>query len=413
MALLTTGTESTTQIWDILHDFFKEGVFDQFHTFQFLRDKVKTNHVDGREYKIKVKLGMNRAGGFKAERAAIGSAKGRLFDEMTMAVKLFYVPFDITGPEIYLGKGKDKFIDVVSDAVEDSTESARQQTDVVGWGNGSGRIAQVNGDPTYDGTNLWTSFAVDNCSLQHFFMYQDVNFGDDTTDYEIKKIDYVNSTIYVGGNASSVAVDDAWIYRDGAYDSGLYTEPLGLSAHISDSNPPSGAYQDMDRTAAGFDWLIPHVEDNAGAALTTTILTTFFDDLTMLSGGLHPDLIITEPGVRTSFVLLLQSMHQNVEPVVSKTGFAEKLKFVYGGKNMELQVTHLCPNGKLWAVNTDFLSWDEARPLGWDQEFGNNKLIAKSGYDIFEGRLISYYNISNTFPRAHGLLDDIKRNDIT
>ena len=47
MALLTTGTENITQIWEILHDFYLDEVVKHFPRYVHLLDRIKRSPLMG------------------------------------------------------------------------------------------------------------------------------------------------------------------------------------------------------------------------------------------------------------------------------------------------------------------------------------------------------------------------------
>jgi len=405
------ATETISQIYDILNDDIVNEVFNQFFHEALLLPYIKKKTTKGRQILLKHRLAGNHGSGFRSERATLPTAKARYFEETSLSTKYWYAAVSITGQEIYETEGKGAMIDVVMDALEDTYNNGLLDLNRVLWGDGSGRIAQVNGTPVYDGST-YTTITFDNGSPFHFFERMDVTFGTSSTAYEIVEVDIENKTIKVEGDLSTTVLDNDWIYKSGAYAASLDTEAMGLKGHISASNPPSGTYQGKDRTATGWTWLQAYEKDMAGAAISSLALTQFIDQIRS-RGGVYPTHLFTEMGVRNSYVLLLQSENQPVEKIVDETGFTDKLKFIYAGRPLTLEVLPDAPEGSIYAFNADNILLYESKPLGWDTTEGNPKLARSSTTDVFEGRISWYFNTAGYKPKTTGVMSDIKRNSIT
>jgi len=413
MTVLSTGIEQMSQIWDIVHDGIVPGLFEEYKTNTFLWGKLKAVHCDGRETKIDHELGINRNGGFVAERGTMPIAKGRLFKRSTLDLKSFYVKMEFTGQELHMTKGKEARLDVIAHGTKTTYKAAQQLMDSVLWGNGSGRVVQIAGAPTYAGDPGWTYMTIDTGTLFHLRMYQDVHFGTDGDLYEIVKIDHVNNVLYVAGNASAVATNDVWVYRALANASTNTTEPIGLESHLDDSNPPSGEYQGLDRDLAGYDWLNCTVDDLSGAAFSELLIEQFIDKIMAAGGEEVPNLFIIPPPIKNSYKLLLRANNQGIETIPSKLGFGSAIKYVYGGKELEWQVTNHCPAQTLLAVNTNNIKRYVNRELEWRKDYNNQQLRASNTQDLFSGELVSYFTTGCTYNANQGKMENIKENSIT
>lgn len=412
MTLLTTGTESLTQIYEFVHDFYFPKFMKMYPNYAYLHDKLKTKKVDGRRYVIKYEIGGNVTARNASERGALPTAKGRLAKEGTGSCKYTYGPIDLTGPELWLTKGSQQVpIDVIGNALTGCMKNFLWTCNVQTMGDGSGRICQVNGNSSYDATTGLTTITVDNGSLLHLARYQSVSGTDDGTDYEIKSIDRINNTFTVGGDATTDFVNDDYVMASDTYAATLDSCITGLRAHVSDSNPPSGTYQGLSRSTTGYEFLSAYVKDGASAAITELSIIQFLDEVQLRCGEM-PNLGMVAPGVRNSIVLLMNSLHRTMDPVVGTVGF-EKLAYTFNGKPFEFQVVQDLRAGDFYALNTDYMYIAEGRPTGWMTDEGNPKLKLKSGYDIFEGTIARYWDIVCDNPYANGYFKSIKENSIS
>jgi hypothetical protein len=410
--MATVGTESITQVWDIIKDDFRDGVIEQIPREVVLFDKIKFENTDGREMVLKTELGGNLGIGFVAERGTLPIARGGLFDEWKVRPKYMYGRMELTGPQIHQCAGKAAaFIDLVAHKMENTKRNFVRVANRVMWGDASGRLAQIAGTPTYSSPQ--TTCVIDNGNTYDFLEHGWVTFGTDTTLYEIDEVDHANSTIYIIGDATSVAVNDAYVYHGGSYDSGLGFEPMGLKGHISASNPPQGSYQTLDRTGTGMGWTQAYVKNMASAAFTTSDIREFLWTIRGKTAGELPNIFLTEEGVFNSYLLLLEAKGQQMQPVVSNQGYAESVYITQAGKKLELMNTLNCPQGSIYAVNDKYMFGIESRKLDYDKTFRSQVFMPRENSDMFEGRIAWYWNVGVDWPKAHGVMTNIKRNDIT
>ena len=410
----TVDVEKISQIWEGMHDQYIKGVQRAFYTDVWLYNKIFGKaKTDGRQYIILYQIGGNIGGEFVAERATLPLSRGRKFLRGSDATRYGYFPLDLTGPELYQAAGEGQFMNVVGHAYSDMEKNGKWFLETVLWGDGSGRIAQVNGTPTISGGD--TVITVDQRPVFHVKEYQPVNYGTDSTEYEVLSVDVVNGTFTLDGDVRTEFADNVWVYRNGAYQSDLYSEPLGLLAHVNSSNPPytSSTYQGLNRSTAGHEFLQAYMKNQSSAAMTMLSFKQYIDTIGQKCGGEVPTNLVTEPGVYNSYYLLLMSLHQNINAVVDKAGLTAALQFVYNGKGIPLEVTNFCPSGYMYALNSKYFDIRESRPLGWDQTLGNPKMQRSQTQDVFIGRMCWYFNTTCTNNQAQGVWYAIKRNDIT
>lgn len=409
--MATVGTDSITQLWDIIHDDFRDGIIEQLPREVLLFDKLKKEKTDGREMIIKTELGGNYGVGVAAERAALPTARGALFDEWKVRTKYMYGRMELTGPEIHQANTGEKFIDLVAHRSENLKKNFVRVANRMMWGDASGRIAQVNGSPTY--SSPLTTVIFDNGPSWNLFEHGWYTFGIDTTQYEIDSITHADVTAYFRTDATGVAVEDAYIYQGGSYHGDFDREPMGLKGHVSASNPPQGTYQTLDRSESGFQWTQSYVKNMSSAAFDTSDIRQFLYTIRGRTGGPLPNVLLTEDGVFESYLLLLEAKGQNMAPVVSEQGYASSVYIVQAGKKLELMNTLNCPSGYLYAINTDHLFVVESRGLDFDKTYRPQIFMPREDYDIYEGRIAWYWNTASDQPQAHGVMSNIKVNDIT
>ena len=176
---------------------------------------------------------------------------------------------------------------------------------------------------------------------------------------------------------------------------------------------PLADYQGFDRVAAGFEFTQGYWNDNSGSdrVLSALLMTQHFQKIKRRSGTM-PNLVLTEEGVLNSFILLLDSMKQPIDPMPSETGTKAVYKFVFMGKPIELETYLHCDPGYMYTLNTDFLEIRQARPFTWDTA-GGGKMTKSENVDTQWGRMKWYFQLICTNNKAQGAIIDIKRNSVT
>jgi hypothetical protein len=408
--------ESLSQVSPALLDFIVQGCESMIVRETTGLDRIKRTKKDifGRNILIKYRLKGNAGAGSAVERGTLPRAKARVFEEGLQTLRYSYIPVELTGQEIRVPHGKKgAILDIVTDAMEDATLNGMHKFDNDFWGDGSGRYAQVAGSPSYDSGTGLTSVTFDHGVKEWFLEGQDVSFGTYTTLWEIFSIDESSNILYITGDCTGQAANDVYIYNGGDYSASYNVVPWGVQIHCGEDNGVHSLYQNLDRTAAGYSWLQAYVNDNNGSdrAISSILLTQHFQKVKR-RGGKIPTWLLTEDGVLNSYVLLLESLHQQVAVMPNETGTKEMYSFVFAGKKMTLETSMKCPLGKIFCLDETVLELREAYPLQWDTE-GGGKLMKERNEDVFWGRMVWYYNYICTNNKKLSLIADLIRNSLT
>jgi hypothetical protein len=388
------------------------------------RLKRSSDDVVGRRILFKYKLWGNARAHFAKERGALNKAGSRGFDEGEQTMRYFYAPVELTGPEIEACKGKGAIIDLVADAIEDTAELAMHKSNVVAWGDGSGKIAQITNTvaPTYSGVTGLTAIYFDHGVPAHFLDHQTVQFISNATpplismlEWEVNSVDGDNSILYILGDCTGdpYCSNDCWIVNYGDADASYGMVAWGLAIHANTVNTPHALYQGIDRTLAGNEWAQGIVNDNSGTdrALTIDLMTQHFQNARRKANGTPLNTILTEDGVLNSFVMLLAANKVGIEPMPTEDGTAPKYKFVFQGQKIEIESHATAPLGSMWCFNDKMIVIGEMLPFGWDMN-GGGKLKVDAQIDVMWGRMKWYYNYYVKKPRTMTVIKDIKRNSI-
>ena len=410
------GTATTGYIWPIIHDYILPGCQEEFYNQTFLLDQIKSSSkdVNGRQILIKHKLWRNRNAGSFTERGLLSQAKSRGFKESSEKLKFFSVQVDFSGQELALCKGKAQHIDLIADGFEDAMKGGLEEMNFIMWNNGTARRCQCNVDSTYAAGTGLTTVTFDGGSPLWMFARMDVTFGTDTTAYEVISVADDGLSFTVQGDATAVALDDAYVYRNGGYIATLDKDPNGLSLHCNTVNQGvSGLYQGLDRTAAGNEWLKAYVNGAYGdATLMTELLLMKHIRTHKAKTGEYPDFIVCDPPTFSSYVLLLKSGSVGTDYVVDEAGFKKDVKFIYAGQQMTLRVADDCWAQSMYFLTRKALEIREGKKFGWDM-MGGGKLKVDKDTDTYWGRMLWYLNLICLDPKKLSVLAGVKPDAIT
>ena len=405
------GTSTTGYLWPIINDFIIPGCQDQFYNETFLLDQLKTSSkdVNGRQILLYHKLQRNRSAGSYKERGTLPQAKTRVFKESSAGLRYISVPVDFSGQELRQTKNKGAKIDLIADGFDDAMKGALDEVNFIMWNDGSGRRCQTNGAITYAAGTGLSTVTFDHGCPNWIFPGMDVQFGalelSVAVPFEVVSVP-TSTTFTVKGDASAYATD-TYVYRYGGYTANYDLDPWGLKIHVNEDNGVHSAYQGLDRTAAGYEWLKSYYNDNFGGGryLSSILLIQHIRTHKALTGE-YPDFIVTDPGSFGAFVLMLESKGSGTDYVVSKTGFSKDVKFVYAGQEMTMRVADDCWPGHMYFLTKKSLEIREAFKLQWDME-GGGKLVRDKNTDTYWGRMLWYMNMVCLNNRANSVLLDI------
>ena len=408
-------TETLSQVNDALYDFIIPGLESVILNQSIVLDKLKktSKDVSGRTIKFKYRLGGNAKAGWATERGTLPTAGARQFDEATATLRYFYMPVDISGQELAMPKSGG-VIDLAADALEDTVLMGVHKMDNALLGDGSGRICQLTDLATYSGATEVTTCLFDNGKGEQLLVGQNVRFDTDGTDYEVASVDAYNSTFTVSGDATTDATDEAWVYNGADYVSGFAKVLTGLEMHAAISNNGvHSAYQSFDRTAAGTDFTKPYVNSNSGTdrALTSLLIRRHLQRI-KARGKMFPNFHLTNEDVLNSYILLLESQAQKIDPMPDETGYKEKYKFVYAGKKAVIEISNKVKAGWWYTLNTNTIEIREMKKMGWDTTGSGGPWEKKFSTDAVWGRVKWYLNMICRNNTQQGVIQDILENSI-
>jgi len=414
--------EKISYIQDVFMDIYDKQLVDLLLRSTNVLSLLPHKDFTGKSHVYTVRRRGNFGSGFRKERITLPEAQAREYKQSSLSTYYFYQALDLTLPEIRESKGPGALIDVLGDAVDDAHDNALHNGNRVSIGDGSARMGTISSIDSSDGT--YTTLTVADFPIEIFQIGMVLTAGTGSTGYRVEGVDNSTAQIKVTNDSTGADAsgDGQWtgtnnIYWYGGYDAGFDTEPPGLMAVISDSNPPSGTFQGKDRTATGNEWLKAYVQGTAGdnTLLSYLVMKQFLDNLRAHSGKkTKVNSLLAETGVYNSWMLVLENKGITTQPVVSEGGFASDLSFVFGGKRYVFREIDEMLDGELYALDTQGgIEIRESFPLQWETYGSGGKFVRSVTEDIITARMAWYFTIGSKDPRRNGVFKGIKRNAIS
>lgn len=407
--------ETLTRLWSGMKNDLVKAFGDQTYQETFLWKHFPKEVTGGRQVELRFRTARNYVSGARKGQEQLPVGGTRKAVETTMPIKWNYFPLQLDGIQVRLArKDKDALVNLFGDSFEDRLITSKFDLERQAWNAEDGRIAQINGAPTVGTPSGHTTIVLNNCVIDHFKVGMYLEFvssgGTDRGSANVVTVDEDNLTIIVDSATLTGLADDDYVYNDGVYISDYDKEILGLLAHVSATNPTGGTYQGKDRTAAGYEFLKANVLANSGTPriITRKLMRDALRAARRKGGKITK--VFCSPGVRESFIQLLETLNTPNNTIVDSTGSSGTLKFHWDGGALELEDSIMCPANKLFFLDMSTFKIKENTPIGWDPLLPT-RLSGVKDYDHIWGRMIHGGELTCNSPHKNVLLDDITEDD--
>jgi hypothetical protein len=388
-------------------DYVLNQIVDTVNRSTALLSKIKSEKTTaGRKFIFPVQFGTSQGVGARAENKTLPDYGFGEYEQATGNVKYLYSTLMITGQSIAATKGsKAAFADVLKQALKDARDGLKLDVQRQVWSDGTGIIAKVSGahaatttltvdDPF--GLSYAAADALTSDQKTRLFKRNMNLFIDSATDQQTQ-VTAINSNGTVTVGSAITASDGDAIYRgDSAADSTLSSkdnEIEGILAMVT----ASGTYLGIDRTGKP-EWQGNVIQLNDSLSEEAMRIVA---DTVSINGTGEPNLLITDFKTRRRYEALLQSQKRFTNPMVLEGGF-KALEF----DGMPLVVDKDAPPQRLWALNTEDITWMVMQEFDWMDRDGA-VLTRVSGKDAYEATLFGYKNLACKRPANQAVLYDI------
>jgi hypothetical protein len=395
---------------DVLKYDYLPTIRKQINGSTVLLSRLEKNEEDigGKNAVVALHVGRNSGIGATGDGGALPTAGRQQYDNALYKVKYNYGRMQLTGPTIAAAR-KDKYAFVratdseLKGTVEDMKDDVNRQL----FGDGTGTLALVNGDPGTASTTL----TVDNPGTMYFSKGMIIDIVDpaSTTAGDARG---TATGLTVSAKASATTLTMSAILGDAVADNdvvcrkGNYlNEMMGIKGIISDSDPRSAVSAldvgGINRATAGNEFWKANVVGNSGTARKLTLdLMQYAWDMGEEEGG-EVTLILTSRTQRRKYLALVKADGRFVNTMKLDGGF-DALE--YNGK--PLVVEKYCPPDLMYFMDESTMAFYRMSDFEWMQSDG--AILSRiSGYDAYEAVLYIYATLGCGAPNKNTVLKDL------
>jgi len=353
------------------------------------------------------------------------TAKQGTYDEFRLYMKRgMYAQLQFDGLAVACSKGKGAVIELVKSEVQAIMIYIANKMNRQFWGDGSGRLAQLDAANSNDTT----------LSIDHPFFGQDSNEYTDARTYlddgmsvdvydtsgnlEVEDVTLSSSVDDADGTATLTmaenvtASDDSWIFDHDTYAASHAAGtgvPMGLKAIVDTADPYIGisqvSFQSVDRDV--YTWAQAYTQNQSSAAITSVAMLKAIQNVEKYG---RVKVIITNDVIwRALYSIIEADKTMPNEPAfwAGTTGIT-----FYGGRAGKIPVIYDtdCPDNRMYFLDTDYLQVYAPTKNGmqWLPGDSGSILTRVQGKDETTASLVFYYNFGTVKPKALGVLYGIK-----
>jgi hypothetical protein len=237
-----------------------------------------------------------------------------------------------------------------------------------------------------------------------------VNVGTETTILEITAVNYTTRQVSLVGTSatlaaavSGAAATSAKIYMQGSKDNDI-TSLLKTCTDTSNSS-----LYGLSQTTIGARWVSAQL-DAASAGIQGDLVNQIVTDVEFNTGE-SPDLIVTSyKQVRKLKNVMGDKLRNCVvsprDPIFKKAGISHAaLEFNSDAGPIPIVADRMCPDGHLFALNTNYIEFHMAEKPKWFDEDGSVMMRSASA-DSYESRY-GFYGELFVHPHAQGVITSL------
>jgi len=362
----------------------------------------------GRKQIMALKTDRNQGIGARAEGGTLPTAQTADYLQFEVMAKYVYGRFAVTGVAKAIGQGLGSLVNAMQEAMTDMVESFRVNLNRILWGDGTGKLAQVNGDVssdttvTVDGVTGYGQNAVGTRFLAKGMIIDTAGGASNNLDSE--SIASVDSTTQITMSQNVTVDDNAWIYLEDSKDK----EPMGLLGIVDDGTIVS-TFQNLSRST--YEQVQALVLGNSGTGrdLTESLLAQAVMQPYERAGA-RIDLLLMHPSMWRTYAESLISadrsflVRPNETPVYS--GGYNPAQASYMGVPIKLDLD--CPIHRVFALDTSVITYYYAGDgiVSWMDDDG--RILSRvADKDAVEGVIRTYGNLVCRNPMKQCRIDDL------
>ncbi|MBC7238517.1 MAG: phage major capsid protein [Chloroflexi bacterium] len=374
--------------------------------------------VVGKMAIVPINYAHNQGVGAQSE-TGVPTAGEEAYKESQVAMKYIRGRISVSSPVIEASKNDaGAFVRAVDSEMRGLEASLRDDMNRQVFGDGTGKLAQVNGAVTWSsGTATVTVDNPGTLYLKPGMLIDIYSSYPDTKSHSGVKVESVNSatsfTISAGEGSAANIADNAWITRKGAVTTtGVQYEIMGLKGLIDDGTYVA-TLQNIARSTASY-WKA-NVLANGGTnrALTLELMQQAQDEAEVQGAGLT-SLIVSNFAVRRKYINLLAADKRFVQPFYIEGGWPGLRPKEEGRRQYQAVefngipyvADRYCPGNTMFFVDESTIKVYRLKDFDWMDEDGSI-LHLKSGSAEYEAVLELFANLGIDAPLKNSVIRDI------
>lgn len=426
----------------LLKEFYIPGIRDQLYNKSPLRKKLKRGNAadyNGKYWVYALHTGRNTGTGYIAERGRLPDPGTQEHKQTKYSERQNYGRIKISGPSMVAHKNdRGSFARILDIEMNGLTRDIAFRDNAVLFGNGSGRLAQVNGAPAgatvtldnpggFFNTGLGTQYLEQGMRVASFTVATEtagvfgaptfVDMGGGNRAGTISSINYATGTITLATPPATLA-DNCFLYTvsdvDTATPAGSTSRghhPNGLAAIIDNEDPvfQDGAANNWPEGLGGVDsdtvptWRA-NVFDNGGTAIPfAQDMFQQMIDITEQAGDGAIDDFWTTYGVRRQYLNSLVPNKRFAGGNVGADGHLGPL--TYDGH--AIMVDKMCTRGRIYGLDYNHIQYCTVQDYDWIDNDGA-VLSRLQDEHAFQATLWSSWQLCTDMRNAHSLFTDIQ-----
>lgn len=431
MSVFDIPTSTTNKIFN---EYIKPGLNTEFVSNTILYDRFKTApETCLGEYGV-LKL---QTAGSKSARPSSSSeypeATQGTYDEFLFYMKrAMYASLQFDGLAIACGKGAGAVKDIVKAETEGQALYIASRLNRQFWGDGSGRLAQLDAGSTASTTVNIDSplFGKDSSSytVAHQYLEEGMSvdiYNNTATTLEAEDVaistltDDADGTSTIVMGSAVTASDDSWIFQHDTY---ATTEaagtgvPMGLHGIITTANPYVGvtatsAFQNIDRSSNTFAQA-QSFQMGASATVATQKRILEVIHKAERKGGTIDVIITTHPVYLALFDIL--AADRTLPGAKALWGGTSGIDFI-GGRKKTIPIIwdDDCPDNNMYFLDSSKIIVSAPTKSGMEwQRYAGAILYEVQGKDEMAAHMKWYYNVSSRLMQCQAVLTNVKHDSV-
>ena len=425
MAVDNVTPLDTTTFSDILKLFYLGPIRDNLNskTIALKRFTRKTIGGSGLSFEIPVRIGRNEGVGSIGQNGALPDPGRQRFDRVSITMKRHYARILFNGAVVAASRNADgAFAEAVDVEVEGVTEDIKNEWNRQIFGDGSGRLAQINGAPvgaTYTLDNPG-GFGNPGPGVQYMRPGMIVGVFNEITgafrgSAEITALDATLQTITLSA-AILGALNNEYFYRVSENTSGVvgslragswgaFNEIVGLAGAINNADLPAaaGGTSAYETILSAVNVWNSVVIGNGGIAIPLDLdMLQQMEDAVNQAGDGRPSIRLGSFGVLRSYLALL----------VNDKRYVNTLELDGGWTSLEYNQKPILPDkdatwGRLYAIDEAVWAIYQHSPIRWIDEDGS-VIRRMENTHAFQAALMAFWELGCTQRNRNGVLVDLQ-----